>query len=550
MIHSWFHQFSHDHEFVNAILESISYVVRELEIRCRKIDWAQLILVEIPPIIRRHYQEYRVAEAKCDTSYGGQLSLDQLFHGAQPHFALQGNEENEIEYLRQLAEHLLYILMPERDVESDCVRHLVREILTKNVLMNLVEKLSDPDTVNILLCKLLDKHDVTAQALISQFIDKESDEESLSGDSKKGDVDKQNILQELECSQFDSNFPRIYASPNMLSLLQDAQESDINLSDLSTPLRENPSYLSTDSIKPHSKNTMDQLSRTSSKLPEAEKPTIYLDTSESLSSSRGSFTEDPGYTSSRQGLYTVNIHRRHLANRMIKDEQKNAPLTDEDNSSPMLFPIPIRPLKISFSLITVEALLLHLHNSLKNAVNFIFSSHDKLTELQRLAPPQHTGLDQQLLLLINEAFMLDRRHRWFWLQLEIFMFPVMRLLAGGLVDRVLAQFLQHILSVDRLTYYIQLLRESLWPNGVRAPPPVLPTEEERRLRQIEAELKLLVALPGPFKRLLGEDITEQLKAVHHALAPFQRNKFVNKHLIYLVLDLIISRIAPELARNN
>lgn len=81
-------------------------------------------------------------------------SLSQLFHGMQPHFALQPIENREQEYLRLLTESLLKALLQPKDYQSDCVRHLVREILSSLVLYNLIESLADPYTVHMIICKV------------------------------------------------------------------------------------------------------------------------------------------------------------------------------------------------------------------------------------------------------------------------------------------------------------------------------------------------------------------------------------------------------------
>lgn len=81
-------------------------------------------------------------------------SLADYFHGMQPHFALQPIENREKEYLDVLTESILSILLQPKDYQSDCVRHLVRDILSNLVLYNLIEVLADPYTIHMMVCKV------------------------------------------------------------------------------------------------------------------------------------------------------------------------------------------------------------------------------------------------------------------------------------------------------------------------------------------------------------------------------------------------------------
>lgn len=119
------------------------------------MDWTELILVDLPQLLSIHYSDYRQAKKRIHMDHGsGSESLAHLFHGMQPHFALEPIENREQEYLRLLTESLLKILLQPKECQSDCVRHLVREILSNLVLSNLIEALSDPYTIHMIVCKV------------------------------------------------------------------------------------------------------------------------------------------------------------------------------------------------------------------------------------------------------------------------------------------------------------------------------------------------------------------------------------------------------------
>jgi hypothetical protein len=83
---------------------------------------------------------------KMRSIYAGGTSIEELFHGLQPHIAL-GSLGDEHEYMRKIAEVILQVFFPSRELQSDLMRYLLREVLAETVLMNLVETISEPDTI-------------------------------------------------------------------------------------------------------------------------------------------------------------------------------------------------------------------------------------------------------------------------------------------------------------------------------------------------------------------------------------------------------------------
>lgn len=119
------------------------------------MDWTELILIDLPKLLVLHYHDYREAKRRLHMDHSsGCNSLSDLFHGMQPHFALQPVENQEKEYLGLLTEALLKALLRPKDYNSDCVRHLVREIISNLVLLNLIEVLADPYIIHMIICKV------------------------------------------------------------------------------------------------------------------------------------------------------------------------------------------------------------------------------------------------------------------------------------------------------------------------------------------------------------------------------------------------------------
>ena len=104
---------------------------------------------DIPEAIRVHLVDFKRCKERVNTCLGGSQSIQELFHGVQPHKALH-SIDSEHEYMRKISEILIELLLParERELDSEIIRFLLREILSETVLVSLVEKLSDPDTIH------------------------------------------------------------------------------------------------------------------------------------------------------------------------------------------------------------------------------------------------------------------------------------------------------------------------------------------------------------------------------------------------------------------
>ncbi|ORZ23238.1 hypothetical protein BCR42DRAFT_131975 [Absidia repens] len=94
----------------------------------------------------------------------GTSNLDQLFHGMQPHIAFQVGEH---EYRRQLTDAVLPFLLDKNDTNNDAFRLLLREIMVSIVLTSLTETLTDPYTIHMIICKLLQSFEPVLDALES-----------------------------------------------------------------------------------------------------------------------------------------------------------------------------------------------------------------------------------------------------------------------------------------------------------------------------------------------------------------------------------------------
>jgi hypothetical protein len=135
----------YDKEFLVQINRVLTGVMRSFEARLLSTDLSPLMFLDIPTVITQHYDDYRVAALKLNTSYsiGGAASLPQLFHQFQPHMAISSDGQINEDYVRQCVDFILKACLPPEDYCPDTERYIIREIVL-NVVLGIIPRLSQP----------------------------------------------------------------------------------------------------------------------------------------------------------------------------------------------------------------------------------------------------------------------------------------------------------------------------------------------------------------------------------------------------------------------
>ncbi|KAG6911788.1 hypothetical protein DXG01_000034 [Tephrocybe rancida] len=110
------------------------------------LSTSPLLLVHAPAIITQHYRDYHNAHRKFHTSYAadGAASLLQLFHQLQPHMVVSADGRLDTEYFRHLVDHILKACLPEEDYQPEAERFIVREIILKVLLNDVIPRITQP----------------------------------------------------------------------------------------------------------------------------------------------------------------------------------------------------------------------------------------------------------------------------------------------------------------------------------------------------------------------------------------------------------------------
>ncbi|KAI5853373.1 PXA domain-containing protein [Tricharina praecox] len=143
-VFSWYAALSNDSAFGLEVVALIAHLTRGVEERVRKLDLEGLLLDEVPAVVEAHVADYRRAVERKDTALAPQMDLAEIFRSYQPHPAFANGAESERQYLQLLSNGLLAVLLPNEDLDSDCERSLLREILASLVFGGMLDKLSEP----------------------------------------------------------------------------------------------------------------------------------------------------------------------------------------------------------------------------------------------------------------------------------------------------------------------------------------------------------------------------------------------------------------------
>ncbi|KAG2123573.1 PXA domain-containing protein [Suillus clintonianus] len=146
-VNTWWTKITrYDKEFLPEITIVLMTVLRTFETRMISTDFSLFTFSVAPALITQHYRDYRHAASKVSTSYamGGAVPLPHLFHQLQPHVAISPEGKIDEEYFRQAFDHVLKLCLPPQDYAPEVERYIVREIILKVLVKDVIPRVTQP----------------------------------------------------------------------------------------------------------------------------------------------------------------------------------------------------------------------------------------------------------------------------------------------------------------------------------------------------------------------------------------------------------------------
>ncbi|XP_048199582.1 sorting nexin-19 isoform X2 [Perognathus longimembris pacificus] len=158
---SWYHSVSQEPDFKEEMEAAMKGLVQDLRRRLSIVD-RHALMQRVLTLCGCHLQSYIQAKEAASTAgkQSDPLQPSQLWgaycRATVPHPAVH-SPSAEVTYTRHIVNVLLRALVPKPHLETRTGRHVVVELITCNVVLPLISKLSDPDWIHLVLVSIFSK---------------------------------------------------------------------------------------------------------------------------------------------------------------------------------------------------------------------------------------------------------------------------------------------------------------------------------------------------------------------------------------------------------
>ncbi|XP_028321134.1 sorting nexin-19 [Gouania willdenowi] len=159
-VSSWYSTVSSERGFETQVEDAMISTAMKLKLRAQQVDTEKLTQ-RILDLLGCHLQDYLSAkELETKNKTKGAALWRTYFSMAPPHLAMS-SDMVEVNYIRAMVDLMLHVLVPPPHLDTCTGRFVVGELITCNVLLPLVDKLSDPDWLNLLIIDIFSPTDVS-----------------------------------------------------------------------------------------------------------------------------------------------------------------------------------------------------------------------------------------------------------------------------------------------------------------------------------------------------------------------------------------------------
>ncbi|XP_036373075.1 sorting nexin-25-like [Megalops cyprinoides] len=149
------------------------------------------------------------------------------------------------------------------------------------------------------------------------------------------------------------------------------------------------------------------------------------------------------------------------------------------------------------------------------------------------------SLAEPCFMLIGEIFELRGMFKW----VRKTLIALVQVTFGRTINKQIRDTVHWIFSEQMLVYYINIFRDTFWPNGKLAPHNKTRSDSERRETKERAQQKLLDNIPDALQNLVGQQNARYgIVKIFNAL----QESSANKHLLYILLEMALRELCPEL----
>lgn len=170
-VSSWYRSVSHEPAFEEEMEAAMRGLAQELRRRMGMVD-THALAHRVLTLCGCHLQSYIQAKEAAAGKRSGEVEPAQLWEAycrtTAPHPAVQ-SASAQVAYTRSIVHVLLEGLVPKPHLETRTGRHVVVELITCNVILPLISKLSDPDWIHLVLVSIFSKARDTPAGMVKSL---------------------------------------------------------------------------------------------------------------------------------------------------------------------------------------------------------------------------------------------------------------------------------------------------------------------------------------------------------------------------------------------
>ncbi|XP_025424550.1 sorting nexin-13 [Sipha flava] len=147
-----------------------------------------------------------------------------------------------------------------------------------------------------------------------------------------------------------------------------------------------------------------------------------------------------------------------------------------------------------------------------------------------------------VLLLLTEVFEVDEQQQWLRKRFVMLLQHIIRASFGHVVNRRFKEYVATVTDPYRVSLLIAAIKNSLWPEGVRATEVQFRDTEVQLRTLVAAKCALMSSVSDELKHLMGSEVTR--RGIYLAVVMLQ-HKTLNKRLAYVLTSACILLIFPS-----
>ncbi|GBL75646.1 Sorting nexin-13 [Araneus ventricosus] len=166
-ISTWYRSISNNDDFLFSLKDLVRKAIVAFSGRFKEVEWVHFLTTKLVDDFASHLRLFRQAQSKLKASQkrdpASTINLLSLFFNLETAMEddlsrslVSTNKKYELEYLQELCEVIMYIVLPSEDFQNLISRLILREIILNAAVLPVINLVSDPDYINQLivwLCK-------------------------------------------------------------------------------------------------------------------------------------------------------------------------------------------------------------------------------------------------------------------------------------------------------------------------------------------------------------------------------------------------------------